>query len=301
MAAASVRAQAKINLFLRVTGREPSGYHTLETLFCRIDLADLVQVRLTRSSRSLDCAGPELPADGLGHVEDNLAWRAAVAYADVARWRIGFEIALEKNIPVGAGLGGGSADAGAVLRALNALRPRPMAPNEIVEIARTLGADVPFLTQDQTPLALGFGRGDRWQSLDPLPDTSCIVAMPAARVATAQAYAWLDADRSWANREVTSARQPAPRASDWDQIREFAHNDFETVVMPRVAEIAAARRYLDQIAAPRGFALLCGSGAAVFAIPQSESPQAAHAEAPSGVRITATRTAKRVESVQPTD
>ena len=123
MRAARVLAQAKINLLLRVGPRDQAGYHQIVTVFQRIDLADEVLVRVGGSVRTLDCTGPRLPSRGLGAPEDNLAYRAAVAYAERAKWLRGFSVELTKNIPTGGGLGGGSSDAGAVLRALDALDP----------------------------------------------------------------------------------------------------------------------------------------------------------------------------------
>src|ERR671923_2093268 len=143
---ARVLAQAKINLFLRVLAREASGYHSIETLFLRLDLGDVVRVRVGSGvERAVHCHGPVCPADGLGPAERNLAYRAAVAYADATGWPRSFAIDIEKNIPVGGGLGGGSADAGAVLRLLDAMAPRPAGPG-LVELAASLGADVPFMT-----------------------------------------------------------------------------------------------------------------------------------------------------------
>jgi 4-diphosphocytidyl-2-C-methyl-D-erythritol kinase len=104
--AGRVAAQAKINLALRVLAREVSGYHQIETLFCRIALADTVVVRIVARERSLDCHGADL-----GPIEANLAYRAAAAYAAARGWPDGFAIEIEKRIPVGGGLGGGSADA----------------------------------------------------------------------------------------------------------------------------------------------------------------------------------------------
>ncbi|MGQ0642435.1 MAG: 4-(cytidine 5'-diphospho)-2-C-methyl-D-erythritol kinase [Gemmatimonadaceae bacterium] len=304
MAAASVRAQAKINLFLHVAGREASGYHHLETIFCRLTLADVVSVRLTRASRSLDCTGPELPRRGLGRVAENLAWRAAVAYADLARWPAGFEIDLEKHIPVSAGLGGGSADAGGVLRALNALNPRPMERDHLEQIARALGADVPFLTQHESPLALAAWRGDRWRALPPLAERPCVLAIPSAGVATRDAYAWLDESRGWTDREVPAqaADSGLPDPVTWRDVRHVAHNDFEAVVFARLPLVAAARAYLDGLvgaADPTSFALMSGSGSAVFAL--CDRPVGALPTAPAGVRTIVTSTADRVESVQPID
>ena len=101
---ARVEAQAKLNLFLRVFARDPSGYHQLETLFCRIALADTVTVGITDSGRSLDVSGARVPAGGLGPVEKNLAWRSALAYAAATGFPDGFRITIEKRIPVGGGL-----------------------------------------------------------------------------------------------------------------------------------------------------------------------------------------------------
>ena len=128
---ARVTAQAKVNLALRILAREGSGYHQLETVFCRVDLGDRVTVRTGMRGRSLDCAGARMPAEGLGPVERNLAWRAAVAFAEAAGWPSGFAIELEKEVPTGGGLGGGSADAGAVRRALNAVAPAPLASERV--------------------------------------------------------------------------------------------------------------------------------------------------------------------------
>src|SRR5215510_9881815 len=118
-AEASVVAQAKVNLRLRVLARESSGFHSIETIFLRLDLGDDVRVRVRRAERSIDCSGPAMPTEGLGAAEQNLAYRAAVAYADATGWPSGFAIEITKQIPVGGGMGGGSADAGAVLRVLD--------------------------------------------------------------------------------------------------------------------------------------------------------------------------------------
>src|SRR5689334_10381706 len=152
---ARVAAQAKINLLLRVLAREASGYHSIETVFLRLGLADDVVVRVGDEvrGRSLDCAGEALPNGGLGEATANLAYR------DATGWPPGFAIELTKHIPTGAGLGGGSADAGAVLRALDALSPSPLG-RLLPELAPGLGADVAFMTID-SPMALAWGRGER--------------------------------------------------------------------------------------------------------------------------------------------
>src|SRR4051812_23575655 len=112
----AVEAQAKINLRLRILATESNGYHQIETLFLRINLADTIRVRRTGHARSLDVTG-NVDADALGPTERNLAWRAAEAYMAASHSQHGFAIEIEKRIPIGGGLGGGSADAGGVLRA----------------------------------------------------------------------------------------------------------------------------------------------------------------------------------------
>ena len=161
-------AQAKVNLFLRVLAREANGYHQLETLFCRLDLGDDVVVRTNVRGRSLDCQGDVIPPNGLGPVEWNLAWRAATAYSEATGWPNDWAIEIQKRIPVGGGLGGGSADAGAVLRCLNALNPTPLPPHALLGIAGQLGADVPFLTSEAS-FALAWGRGERMLRIAPIP------------------------------------------------------------------------------------------------------------------------------------
>ncbi|MCC6245263.1 MAG: 4-(cytidine 5'-diphospho)-2-C-methyl-D-erythritol kinase, partial [Gemmatimonadaceae bacterium] len=127
-----------------------------------------MRVTAQPNTRTLRCDGPTMPAAGLGAPEHNLAWRAAQAFVDAARWDTGWDIDITKNIPVGGGLGGGSADAAAVLRALNTLCPTPLPLSALCEIGGTLGADVPFLVAGVSR-AWGWGRGDRLLVLPALP------------------------------------------------------------------------------------------------------------------------------------
>lgn len=299
--AARAVAQAKINLFLRVLSREADGYHQIETLFCRLELGDMVTVRITDGKRSLDCAGEFLPARGLGAVERNLAWRAAEAFAAVAGWPRGFAIEIDKRVPVGGGLGGGSADAGAVLRLLNALAPRPLSPDRLQEIAAPLGADVPFATSEHA-LALGWGRGERLDALTPLPPRPCWLFCFGEGVSTAEAYRWLDESRA-GNPERHRSRAVALSISMWAQVARLAANDFEAVLVPRRARIGEVLASLRQPALRARWgegtiALISGSGSTVFCLPETvvrgETPVALHP----GERILSTRTAMRVAPVE---
>lgn len=291
-------AQAKVNLALRVLAREATGYHQLETVFCRLELGDDVVVRTAVRGRSIDCRGDAIPAGGLGAPERNLAWRAAEAYAWATGWPNDFAIEIEKRIPVGGGLGGGSADAGAVLRCLNALAPSPLSTDGLIALGTPLGADVPFLATDAT-LALAWGRGERLLTLPALPPRDVVLVTFPFGVATPEAYGWLDADAP------VEAPAAAVRSLDavqsWEGIRRIAHNDFEAVVAPRFTAIGAVLDELRARAAESGdasaFALLAGSGATVFLISSATPSTIAFAhEGTSG--IVRTKTATRVVAVE---
>ncbi len=289
---ARVAAQAKINLVLHVLARETSGYHSIETVFQRLELADDVAVRVT-TGRSLDCSGPAMPAAGLGPTEQNLAFRAAVAYADATGWPGGFAIELVKHIPAGAGLGGGSSDAGAVLRALDALAPRPLR-SELSTLAVGLGADVPFMAIDH-PIALAWGRGERLLPLSALESRPTVILTPDFPIATADAYRWLASDRG---DYVPLSRLIDPVALEsWGGVATIASNDFQGVVAERhpvIEELVGAQR-----AAGARVALLAGSGSSVFGIFDSASTADALARrALDGVGAVVTRTADRIASVE---
>ncbi|HEX6060117.1 MAG TPA: 4-(cytidine 5'-diphospho)-2-C-methyl-D-erythritol kinase [Gemmatimonadaceae bacterium] len=284
--AASVTAQAKVNLALRVLARERSGYHQIETLFARLDLGDEVRVRTGVAGRSLDAAGPAMPAAGLGPIDRNLAWRAAAAYAEATGWPRGFAIEIEKRIPVGGGLAGGSADAGAVLRLLDHLNPSPVGAERLLALATPLGADVPFLASEAA-LALGWGRGERLLALPALPPREVRLVVPPFGVATADAYAWLAASRE---RTPEARLLEGASLAHWSGVAAIASNDFEPVVFGRHPELSAIAARLR--AAGARIALLSGSGSTVFGI--FDVAPAAGALAEVGGHVLATRTATRV-------
>ena len=296
---ARVEAQAKLNLVLRVLAREENGYHQIETLFCRIALSDSVSVRVTGSERSIECVGPRVPSGGLGTPERNLAWRAASTYAEVTGFPRGFSIAIEKRIPVGGGLGGGSADAGAVFRALNALNPRPIAAPALLEIASSLGADVPFLTQEESPMALGRGHGDRLEILPALAARAVWLLVPGTGVSTTDAYRWLDA----AEPSAPAAPVTRDQLGSWERVAAMASNDFEPVVgaaVPLVGRLLATLRQneMQAVLGKESIVLMSGSGSTVAVI-SGERPTANWPPFPAiaGVDILETETSTFVEPV----
>jgi 4-diphosphocytidyl-2-C-methyl-D-erythritol kinase len=293
-------AQAKVNLVLRVLARETSGYHQIETLFCRLELGDDVVVRTNVAGRSLDCSGDVIPAGGLGATERNLAWRAAAAYADATGWPNAWAIEITKRIPIGGGLGGGSADAGAVLRCLNALSPTPISEAALVAVASALGSDVPFLTLDAS-LALGWGRGERLLALSALPSRPVVLVCFPFEVPTPSAYGWLDEDATTAGPSGLVLRPEL--FATWDAVARLAHNDFEPVVSPRYDDIARVLAALRTIETAHHDAsritLLAGSGATVFAI-ADDAHDMSLTHGPAS-RIVHTRTANRVVAVEVSD
>ena len=261
--AARVAAQAKVNLRLRILAREASGYHQLETLFLRIALADDLLVRATDGARSLDIDGDVDPRR-LGAPERNLAWRAAAAYAEETGWPAGFAIDLQKRIPVGGGLGGGSADAAAVLRALDAMAAAPLGEAALMAIAERLGADVPFLTSGYA-YALAWGRGERLLGLSAPPEREMLLVLPSFAVNTAEAYGWLSTRGDGEHWRSADSGVLDPNAlSEWPAIARLASNDFEPIVASRHPSVdVALARLREHGCAP---AMMSGSGSSLFGV-----------------------------------
>jgi 4-diphosphocytidyl-2-C-methyl-D-erythritol kinase len=254
-------AGAKANLLLRVLAREADGYHGLETLFCRLALADeLTAVRSEGHGVSLTVTGPE-PCPP----EENLAVRAAEAVLAMIQSPFAVRLELTKKIPVGAGLGGGSADAAAALRAVNALAGNAVPRAELFQLAARLGADVPFCLSG-APLALAWGHGERMLRLPALPAAPVLLVTPPIVVRTTEAYAWLDAARNTAARRGALALEPEALAG-WSDVARMAGNDFESVVFAR---LPAVREAFEALA--RTGPLLCrmtGSGSTLLAVYRS--------------------------------
>lgn len=258
-------AHAKVNLYLRILAREASGYHQIETIFLRLALADEVVVRTGVAGRTLDCHGADV-----GPVERNLAWRAAMAFRE-AGGPDTFAIEIDKRIPVGAGLGGGSADAAAVLRALNSHSKNPLPDEKLLALAAPLGADVPFLTSDAV-MALAWGRGERMLALDSPPSRAVVLLVPSFGISTAEAYGWWDADTERPAASPGLWRQG--QLTGWPALASPAHNDLEPVVAarhPEIAELANALRLAG--ASP---AMMTGSGSTVFGVFREEVPPPEH-------------------------
>jgi 4-diphosphocytidyl-2-C-methyl-D-erythritol kinase len=251
-------ACAKINLWLRVFGRDAKGFHALESLFQLISLADDLVVERAASGVALTGA----PA-ALGPIGENLVVRAASRFLEAARVSDGVRITLAKHIPWNAGLGGASSDAAATLSAMNRLFRAPLSAGDLLELAASLGSDVPcFLTG--SALALGWGRGERLLALAPLPARPLLVVPPPAPVRTSDAYAWIDKDRGTEQTGEFAAVFRPEAFGSWPAVRSRSHNDFESVVAGHLPEIG---HWLDRLRETDAFLVrLAGSGGAIVAL-----------------------------------
>ena len=254
-----VRIPAKVNLHLRVLGRRPDGFHEVHTLLQSIDLYDRLRTEPARDG-VLELAvqpGGAAPAD-----DSNLVLRAARALWDRAGRRPGAGLVLDKRIPAGAGLGGGSADAAAALVALDSLWGLGLTVAELADVGAGLGSDVPFFLHGG--LALGVGRGERIRPLDDITPLGVVVAAPRVEVSTAAVYSELDAPLTWPEDVDTLADVVTSTPTTVELRWERLENDLEPVVVvgwPEVAEVLSSLRATRPL-----YAAVTGSGAASVAV-----------------------------------
>jgi 4-diphosphocytidyl-2-C-methyl-D-erythritol kinase len=253
-------APAKINLFLRVVARRDDGYHEIESLFCPVGLYD--RLTLTPGSGGdieIRCDADQVPSDAT-----NLAHRAATlffsALAETGRQSPtpGVHIDLGKQIPVGAGLGGGSSDAAAVLRGLNQLHGTPFDNERLRSLALHLGADCPFFIDARPAFATGLG--ERLRPVLNLPKYQAIIIYPGLHVSTAEVYKKLNLRLTKRQKKINYSHFTG---SNFD-VRRCLFNDLETVTANAHPEIDAAKSLLNQNGALG--ALMSGSGSCVFGL-----------------------------------
>jgi len=288
-------APGKINLGLRVVGRRADGYHELVSLFAPLNLGDDVEIAVSESTRleveiKLEGASDAIPADAT-----NLAHRAAKSFAEAAGLICRIELRIEKRLPAGAGLGGGSSDAGAVLRALCDLFPGALDGSRLAELALELGADVPFFLDPRPALVSGIG--ERLEAVDGLPSLPVLLANPGIALATADVFRTFAAIRPALTKSAPDRRiRPlsGPTSPGWAFTGVAAlslENDLEPIAIRLCPPIARLQR---QIRATGAQAVgMTGSGATVFGL--FESAEAAERalekaafEAPIWARVAAT-------------
>jgi 4-diphosphocytidyl-2-C-methyl-D-erythritol kinase len=259
------KAPAKANLFLRILAREASGYHSIETLFCLLDLAD----DLTAERRPGDAVTIDVVGADVGPATDNLAVRAAEMVLQATGRRFGVHLTLTKRIPMQAGLGGGSSDAAAALILVNQLAGGPVPRHELLQFAARLGSDVPFFLSEAR-LALAWGHGERMLRLAPLPAAPALLLVPPVGMPTAEAYAWIDQGGESTKRGGLALDLDALR--NWGDIARMAGNDFEAAIFARKPDLKAA---FEALASTRPlFCRLTGSGSALLAVYRTEGDRA---------------------------
>jgi 4-diphosphocytidyl-2-C-methyl-D-erythritol kinase len=266
-------AFAKINLDLRVLGIRPDGYHELRTTFQSVALADTLTFTRTRDAFRIVCDDPSCPTG-----RTNLVWRAAALVWKTAGRRgvpKGVTVHIDKRVPVQAGLGGGSSDAAAALRALPKLWRLRIAPHTLQRLASEIGADVPYFLEGGT--ALGLNRGDVLVPLDDIARAWVVLIVPDFGVSTKEAFGW------WDERSLKGRRRGRHRAS----------NDLEAVVAARHPIVRRLTLRLTREGA--SLASLSGSGSAVFGLFADRVAAERAAAAFSGYRVFVARTLSRRE------
>lgn len=251
-------AYAKLNLTLDVTGKREDGYHDIQSVMQTISVRDDVEIDIgTGKPWKLLCTDETIPTD-----ETNLAWKAAKVYCDTLhKDPDGLEIRIHKRIPAGAGLGGGSADAAAVLRALNRYYGEPLSLFALAELGVQVGSDVPFCVICGT--AMVEGRGERVRKLPDMPDCIFVVVKPEFSVSTPELYQKLD-EIAIAQRPNNKAMESALLAGDLLKVSENLCNVFDPVVTQEHLEMNYIKSLLHQYGAVNY--QMTGSGSAIFAV-----------------------------------
>jgi 4-diphosphocytidyl-2-C-methyl-D-erythritol kinase len=251
------KAHAKINLGLRILGRRSDGFHDLVTIFQRISLADELEIELL--TQEIIYEGPSLT----DRPEDNLCCRAAMLYQAAFGAETGVRIRLTKRIPAGAGLGGGSSDAAAVLKVLAAADDIPIDDTGLQKVAAKVGADVPFFLSGLHS-ALGQGKGERISGARGLDQNRNIVVIkPEISISTSWAYQQIDNTLTFDKKNIKVFTRYFLNYQGGLPTAEM-RNDFEAPIFATHPELANARnRLLD---AGAEFSGLCGSGSALFGV-----------------------------------
>ncbi len=251
-------AYAKLNLTLDVLGKRDDGYHDLQSVMQTISLRDDIEIDIgTGKPWCLHCSDEDIPCD-----ETNLAWKAAKVFFDALKLEPnGIEIRITKRIPSQAGLGGGSADAAAVLRALNRHYDSPLSILALAELGSLVGSDVPFCVICGT--AMVEGRGERLRKLPDMPDCVFVVCKPAFSVSTPELYRKLD-QTVIVHHPNNMAMESALLSGDLTKVAQEVYNVFDSVVTADHLEL----NYIKSIYNSYGSLAqqMTGSGSAVFAI-----------------------------------
>lgn len=260
-------APAKLNIRLKITGRRPDGYHNLVSIMAPVSLYDRIELQITSPNLiTISCAGFSAPAD-----KENLACRAAQAFFAHTGIEHGLSIKLTKNIPVAAGLGGGSSDAACVLKALNEAWSCPLTATGLAELALGLGADVPFFLNVRPCIARGIG--EILEPIEKWPKLWYIIITPPIRVSTSWVYRNLNSSPSDGFRELKLTNEEYQSIIRNLKKKPFVigrvlDNDLERVTAARFPAIGHTKNLLAEAGADG--VLMSGSGPSVFGVFESK-------------------------------
>lgn len=247
----TIKANAKINLTLEVTGKRPDGYHELRSIMQSVSLHDTVTVSPEGESTVISCDKPFIPCD-----ERNIAFKAAEAFFNEYGRSFGVKIHIEKNIPSEAGLGGGSADGAAVLTALNILSGMPFTEEKLISMGAKVGADIPFCLKGGTRLCTGIG--EIMEEKPSLPLCHIVIAKGNEGISTAKAFAAIDA---YGFDKALTDLSPFENGSI-EKIANLCMNDFE-----KAADIPEINTIKNTMLSHGALcSVLSGSGSAVYGI-----------------------------------
>lgn len=249
------RAYAKINLGLEILNKRPDKYHDINTIFHRVNLYDdLTFESLEEDSIKIESNIPELES------EDNLIFKAAFKLKEKANYQKGVRIILKKNIPMGAGLGGGSSDAAETLKTLPELWDLDFNESRQKIIAMSLGSDIPYFLKEGT--AMGRGRGEKLRYFDYTPEYKIVLINPNIHISTADAYKYLNRDNK--PKRATNFYEIIKRSEQNPSLLKMLKNDFEPYVFKNYPLIKEIRDKLYDYGAY--LSMLSGSGSTVFAL-----------------------------------
>ncbi|MDZ7830857.1 MAG: 4-(cytidine 5'-diphospho)-2-C-methyl-D-erythritol kinase [Desulfobacterales bacterium] len=257
-----IKSFAKVNLYLEITGKRPDGYHELITVMCLIDLHDTLRIEFQPPVTRLSCNHADVPSD-----EANLVLKAARTFFQAIGRTDALTVSIDKKIPVGAGLGGGSSNAAAMLTALNNHYQQPLDKAALMTLAGRIGADVPFFIYGRPALAMGIG--EDLTPFDNLSESPVVLIYPGKPLSTGEVYQRLNFGLTKSKKINT---QIIFRHIRKKEIPALLHNDLEPPAFAMNPEIAHAKTVL--LGEGAAGALMSGSGSSVFGI--YPNPEDAH-------------------------
>lgn len=256
----TIKNYAKINLVLDVLGKRDDGYHEVSMVMQSINLYDVVKLTIKDKGINLSCNNPDVPLD-----ESNLAYKAVLLYREKTGFPSGLEIHIDKEIPVAAGLAGGSGNGAAVLLGLNSLNSNPITLKELMDLGAALGSDVPFCIYGQT--ALATGRGEKLEALPNCPELWMVLVKPQFGVSTAKVYGELTRVQINArpnNKQMLDALATHDKA----KILASCSNVLEYATFALRPEVEVIKKEVASLGA--AYAMMSGSGPTVIGFCRNE-------------------------------